>query len=152
MYEEFLNNGKLSATEVRNLVGMYHSNTLESHKEKCLNALTKPGFNVRVVIATSALGCGMDMESVNFVIHFGPSFDTVDYVQPIGRGNAPGYNQCHAIMYLYTRPTRDISQNMKNYILSVKKQSLRVFLYMPFSSAEVGAGLFLQVTFAVHFA
>ena len=140
MYEEFLNCGRLSATEVRNLVGMYHSNTLESHKEKCLNSLTKPGFSIRVVIATSALGCGVDMESVNFVIHFGPSFDTVDYVQQIGRagrGAASGYNQCHAIMYLYPRSTRDISQNMKNFIFSANEQCLRVFLYMPFSSTEV---------------
>jgi len=135
LYEQILHCGKLPSSMVRKLVGMYHSTTLDSHKKKCLDSLTKPGLNIRLVIATSALGCGVDMENVSFIIHFGPSFDTVDYVQQIGRagrGKVSGYNQCHAIMYIYPRSTREISSSMSNFLSSVDKRCLRVFYMDPF--------------------
>ena len=124
--------------QVRKLVGMYHFTTFQQNKDKCLDSLTKAGLDTRLVF-TSAFGYGVDMESVNFIVHFGPPFDTVDYVQQIGRagrGKVTGYNQCHAVMYVFPRSTRDISKNMNSFILFVDKTCLRTFLFSPFSSTN----------------
>ncbi|XP_066931720.1 bifunctional 3'-5' exonuclease/ATP-dependent helicase WRN-like [Clytia hemisphaerica] len=67
------------------LVGMYHSNTLDPNKALVLNSLTKNEGNIRVVFATSSLGCGIDCKNLSYVFHFGPSNSTIEYCQQIGR-------------------------------------------------------------------
>ena len=63
---------------------MYHSSTSDINKEKILKSVTEE-TKVRVVFATSALGCGVNAKNVTFVCHFGPSYDLTDYCQQIGR-------------------------------------------------------------------
>ena len=89
---EILHCENLSPKKVRQLVGTSHSNTLQSLKDRYLESLTRSGSDIRLVIATSALGCGIDIENVYFFIRFAPTYDTVDYVQQIGRA---GRNKTH---------------------------------------------------------
>jgi len=137
VFEQILLNGKLSQDNVRRLVGMYHSTTLQHHKDECLQSLTNPGYPIRLVIAISALGCGVDM----YIIHFGPSFDTIDYAQQIGRAGraTKRMNQCHAIMYVYPGSTRQITTNMKKFISDSNKKCLRIVLYSQFSSETISS-------------
>lgn len=48
---------------------------------------------VRVVIATIALGMGVDMRDVNTIIHYGAPRSIDDYFQECGRGGRSG-EQC----------------------------------------------------------
>ena len=65
-------------------IKMYHFSSFEEEKNKVLLSLTS-NTPVRLILSTSALGCGVDMKDVTFVVHFGPPFDTIDYCQQIGR-------------------------------------------------------------------
>jgi len=102
-----------------------------------LNSLSEE-TNIRVVLATSALGCGVDMKNVLFVVNFGPAYDTVDFCQQIGRagrtGSAVNMTMCHAILYTFPR-YGEVSQNLKDFINC--NESLRIKLFSSFNSADV---------------
>ena len=77
LFENFLL--RLRSTK---FIGMYHANTHCDIKEKVLKSLTSKNGEIRVIMCTSALGCGVDL---NFVLHFGLPHNLIDYVQQIGR-------------------------------------------------------------------
>lgn len=111
---------------------MNHSSSFDCDKERSLNALTSE-TSVRVVLATSAVGCGVDMKNIQYVIHFGPAFDTVDYCQQIGRaGRNTGHVTSYAILYVYPGSTTSVSKKMISYIKS--KTCLRVSLFSRFNA------------------
>ena len=112
------------------LVGIYHSATPEKSKEQVLKSLTDE-TNMRLVIATSALGCGVNAFNVKYVVHFGPSIGLADYCQQIGRAGRNSDNQCHAILYLYPVPYKILLDDMKAYLTGSK--CLRSSLYTPFN-------------------
>ena len=62
------------------LVDMYTRCTEVAIKKKIVSAFVKPDSNLRVVIATTAFGMGLDCPSVRQIIHWGPANDIDDYV------------------------------------------------------------------------
>lgn len=66
------------------LLGMYHANTLDKHQKRVLNELLKVDGVCRVVIATTALGMGINIPNVRYVIHCGPPREIDDFLQEIG--------------------------------------------------------------------
>ena len=83
----------------KSIVGLYHSETLEKHKLTVTECLTCNHSSMKVVVATSALGCAINMKNVRHVVHFGPAFHVVDYCQQIGRAGREGEDLCHAVLY-----------------------------------------------------
>ena len=71
------------------LIGMYHSCTLDANKNKVLDSLSHETVP-RIIIATSALGCGVNAKNLKYVFHFGPAFSLIDYCQQIGRAGRSG--------------------------------------------------------------
>lgn len=43
-----------------------------------------------VVVSTSAFGVGVDIPDIRYVIHAGPSYTFLDYIQEAGRGGRDG--------------------------------------------------------------
>lgn len=72
------------------LFAMFHAGTLPRIKEFVLDSLSDPSGVVRVVIATVALGMGVDLHGVNTVIHYGAPKSIDDYYQESGRSGRTG--------------------------------------------------------------
>ncbi|XP_066935320.1 uncharacterized protein [Clytia hemisphaerica] len=68
MYERMENILKLHVPNWQNLIGMYHSETLPHKKKRVLDSLIDPHGAVRITVATSALGCGVDAKDLTNVI------------------------------------------------------------------------------------
>nr|XP_055036892.1 ATP-dependent DNA helicase RecQ-like [Misgurnus anguillicaudatus] len=66
------------------LIGMFHSKTLPQNKERVLASLRGEG-NCRVVVATTALGMGLNFPSVSHVVMYGPPGDLESILQQVGR-------------------------------------------------------------------
>uniref|UniRef100_A0A7M5UTH5 DNA 3'-5' helicase n=1 Tax=Clytia hemisphaerica TaxID=252671 RepID=A0A7M5UTH5_9CNID len=129
LYDELLVSNILSAEDVRKRFKIFHSSSFEDEKNIILDALVKE-TDIRVIISTSALGCGINAKGVVFVIHFGPAFDTVDYAQQIGRAGRNVANMCNVIMYTYPGcKSGNVSDKMKSYIDQVKLGCLRTALF-----------------------
>ena len=71
------------------LVGVYYSQTPNKHKDLITNSFESNG-NVRVAIASSSLGMGVDFPCVTYVIHFGPSRTLSEHLQMAGRVGRDG--------------------------------------------------------------
>ncbi|XP_070577487.1 ATP-dependent DNA helicase RecQ-like [Ptychodera flava] len=76
---------------------MFHSKTDDVIKESIISSFQKPNGIVRVVFATSAFSMGMDLKSVDQVIHFGPPSDVEGYLQETGRVGRDRTTQSSAI-------------------------------------------------------
>ena len=72
------------------LIAMYHACTPQCNKDVVLKSLQNPEGNVRVVFATIALGMGINLKSVNTIIHYGAPRSLEDYFQESGRGGRSG--------------------------------------------------------------
>ena len=113
------------------IVAMFHAETPPSTKEYILKSLRIDNTMTRIVICTSALECGVNVKNVRYVIHYGPSYDVVDYCQQIGRAGRNTADQCHAVLYTFPNAKRNISGNLKRYMADTK--CLRTELYTQFN-------------------
>ena len=101
LFEKLLNELKEHAYQNKDkksdnfLIGMYHAQTSEKNKTKVLQSLTTSEGIVRVVVATSSLGCGVNTKDVLYVVHFGPSFDTiVNRLEELAEAMYSSHMQC----------------------------------------------------------
>ena len=76
-------------------------------KRKIITSFTQPNGIIRIVVATVALGTGLDSPNVRTIIHWGPPEDLEMYVQETGRGGRDNMLS-NAILY-YNK--RDIAAN-----------------------------------------
>ena len=74
------------------LIGIYHAKSWESSKEYISEEFqTLGGGSTRVIIATSALGMGVNFPDVTYIIHFGAPCRTLEgHIQQLGRGGRNG--------------------------------------------------------------
>jgi ATP-dependent DNA helicase RecQ len=112
------------------LVDMYHSATPEDVKLHIMNSLKDPMSLLRVVIATSALGMGVDFKAVNNVVHNGPPRNIEAYMQAFGRAGRDG-SQAPSIILNHGRQLQCLSDEMLMYV-SEAKQCMRVKLLQLF--------------------
>ena len=71
---------------------MYHSGTSLKIQQHVLLSLKDPQGKVRIVIATSALGMGVDFKGLHRVINYGPPNKIDSYKQAFGRAGSDGTN------------------------------------------------------------
>ena len=115
---------------------MFHCESPDFVKTRCLNSLTNTDKRTpRVIIATSTIGCGINVKPLQYVCHFGPAHSLVDYRQQIGRAGRSGEPNCHAILYTYKTPNKNVNQKMKDYA-TLKSGCLRTSLFSPFSESN----------------
>lgn len=82
---------------VHRVVDMYTHCTHRTVKEKLIEQFTKQSC-LRVIIATTAFGMGINCPDVRQVIHWGVPADAETYVQESGRAGRDGYLSCATII------------------------------------------------------
>lgn len=80
------------------LFGMFHANAPEHNKQVILKSLRESDGVVRVVVATVALGMGINLRDVNVILHYGAPQSIKDYFQESGRGGRSG-EHAHSVVY-----------------------------------------------------
>lgn len=115
------------------LVDMYMSCTEEVVKDE-ITRLFCMESSLRVVIATTAFGMGIDCPDVRQVISFGCPNDIESYIQEIGRGGRDGLH-CLATLILKSNAGRRIETSMKEYA-SNKLNCRRDILFANFDNYE----------------
>ena len=73
------------------LVEMLHSCTSEANKHNILESILSDNGTIRLLIATTAFGIGVDCQGVHRVIHFGPSKNVESHFQETGRAGRDGH-------------------------------------------------------------
>lgn len=81
-----------------NGIAMYHARTPQGIKDNVLSDLMNINGSTRIVIATCALGMGVNIPDIKRVVNFGVPENMEEYVQAIGRGGRDGSNMV-AITY-----------------------------------------------------
>ncbi|XP_053390806.1 bifunctional 3'-5' exonuclease/ATP-dependent helicase WRN-like [Mercenaria mercenaria] len=79
-------------------IGMYHSETPSKNKEEILDKLKEHNGNF-VIIATNALGMGIDIVNCNNVIIYGAPYTVTDFWQQVGRIGRDGSNSTAILAY-----------------------------------------------------
>ena len=130
------------------LVDMFFKGT-EEVKDSIITNFTKPS-PLQIVIATVALGMGVNCPDVNLIIHVGPPHDIENYVQEVGRGGRDGA-QAFAILH-NKKLLKKISEYMTRYVNNMKecrRDSLyNFFINIPIHKKIMDA---TTVTFAISY-
>lgn len=88
-------------------------------KNAILSAFCSSTSKLRVVVATTAFGMGLDCPNVRKVIHWGPSGDIEQYLQETGRAGRDGLN-ARAVLYNVSLPGIAVEESMKLYCTNKK--------------------------------
>lgn len=96
------------------LLDMYTRCTSVSMKAKIVEGFVNPESTLRVVVATSAFGMGLDCSCVRHILHWGPSEDIESYVQQTGRAGRDG-NSSWATLYFSPADKKHSTQAMYSY-------------------------------------
>ena len=113
------------------LLSVYHAKTWESHKIAVEEDFKSDGLK-RVVIATCALGMGVNFPKVKYVVQYAPPTSVVDLMQEAGRGGRDG-GQAHCVTYYTKRQLSRCGKDVKSVVKSDKCQ--REALYSHFSDS-----------------
>ena len=97
------------------LYAMYHSATEDENKKFVYSSLAKRDGICRVVIATIALGMGLDFPNIRYVINYGPPNTIEQYVQQCGRAGRDRLPSV-ALLYYYNKQLRTADEKMMNYV------------------------------------
>ena len=99
------------------IIAMYHSGTAPKIQEHVLSSLKDSEGSVRIVIATSALGMGVDIKGLHRVINYGPPNDMELYVQAFGRAGRDGKNS-EALLLFHGHQLRLCQPEMLDFVRS----------------------------------
>ena len=91
---------------------MYTQACTTTVHQNILKSFTTPSTPLRLVIATSSFGMGIDCSDIRHVIHWSAPADVETYVQEMGRAGRDGL-QSQAI--LYYSAGKYVNEQMKNY-------------------------------------
>lgn len=105
--------GRSQKSENR-LFNMFHSRTVSKIKENVLQSIQNEESCLRVLIATNAVGMGLDF-LCNFVINFGPPSEFDDYLQQIGRVGRDG-SQSHSVLLYHGPQLRKVTPEMLSFV------------------------------------
>ena len=98
-----------------------------------MDVLTTLSSSMLVVVATSSLGCGVNMKKIKYIIHFGQSYNPDDYYQQIGRAGRGETALSHAIFYNFPQGGKSISRSMRNYASKANYKCERQSLFTSFN-------------------
>lgn len=104
-------------TSENRMVAMYHSGTSPSIQEIVLASLNDPNGKVRIIIATTALGMGVDIKGLHRIINYGPPSDNESYIQELGRAGRDG-KQSEALLMFHGRQLGHCTPEMLEYLKS----------------------------------
>jgi len=67
------------------LIAQFHSSLYKDLKDEILSEIKTDSSRIRIIFATTALGMGVDAESIRSIIHIRPPSNLESYIQEIGR-------------------------------------------------------------------
>ncbi|XP_066910771.1 bifunctional 3'-5' exonuclease/ATP-dependent helicase WRN-like [Clytia hemisphaerica] len=118
----------------KDLIGIFHAETRKKKKNIVLESLTEV-VSLKVIVATSSLGCGVNMKDVRYIIHYGPAFHLVDYCQQVGRAGRDGSSKCHAILYSFPHHAH-VSRSMKKFVTQKTSASDQPYIHPLMKTAK----------------
>ena len=95
------------------VIELYTRGSTNKAKEIILEEFVKVDTNIRVIVATSAFGMGIDCPNIINVYHWEPPHTIEEYVQESGRAGRNS-QQCYATL-IYNSPRGHISSEMELY-------------------------------------
>ncbi|XP_063412367.1 probable ATP-dependent DNA helicase RecS [Mytilus trossulus] len=123
---------KYMSNELPSYIGyidMYHSESTTSRKDKILTELKKPDSSLRIIVATSALGMGVDICDCQNIILYGAPKTTLDLIQQMGRAGRNAKPSLGLILY-NSYNSRHVDVDVKQVYSS--KDCRRTALLQPF--------------------
>jgi ATP-dependent DNA helicase RecQ len=85
--------------QLQSCVGMFHSETERSVKEKIYSSIRDEQSLLRIIISTNAMGMGVDFKGLSNIVLFKPPSSMLDLVQEIGRAGRGGEKSIALLMY-----------------------------------------------------
>ena len=95
-------------SENRMVAMTYHSGTSPSVQEVVLASLNDPNGKVRIIIATTALGMGVDIKGLHRIINYGPPSDIESYIQELGRAGIKRWQTVRSSSYVPWQATSSL--------------------------------------------
>ncbi len=113
------------------LVEMYHKSTQQDSKDRILSNFKRSSGVIRCVIATIALGMGLDIRDIDMVAHIGCPKSILSYWQEAGRCARDGRQGLSLILYdnfsLSLKTTdRDMASIVKTSEMCLRQQIMDV--------------------------
>ena len=132
IYHAGLHVGDASATVV-----MYNSLTNDPLRPRILTDMADKKGSIRVVFCTSTLSMGVNMASVEYVIHYGPPSSVSAFFQETGRAAREPDAHAHSILLVYPRMSagRKLDRAMKAYV-SIETKCLREVILHEFDTRK----------------
>ena len=72
------------------IISMYSRATRKERREQVLSLFCEKNGNLRIILATTAFGMGVDCSDVRMIYHWGPPHTIEEYVQESGRAGRDG--------------------------------------------------------------
>lgn len=95
-------------------------------KKRILADFTNPNGNIRCLVATVALGMGLDVKDVDMIIHIGCPKSVISYWQEAGRCARDGRQGMSLIMYdNFTASLKTTDKKMSEIVKSAGDKCLR---------------------------
>ncbi|XP_062589124.1 ATP-dependent DNA helicase RecQ-like [Saccostrea cucullata] len=110
---------KVCLNEYISYIEMFHSCTTDQVKEEIREDMDKEDGHIRVLIATSAAGMGVNYKNVNNVIHYGPPKDLDGFMQQLGRAGRDG-TQSYELLFYSSRHLRKLDIDMLDYVKNIE--------------------------------
>ena len=110
------------------LLGVYHAKTWDTQKKRTEEDFKESGVQ-RVVVATCALGMGINFQNVEYVIHYGPPHSVTEIIQQSGRAGRSG-QQAFSIVYATNRQLSHCDKDVKDVMKT--ESCMRIALYQHF--------------------
>jgi bloom syndrome protein len=95
------------------VIAMYTRASKIEMKEKILSSFCDPKGKLRVIIATTAFGMGVDCRDIRTVFHWKPPSTLEQYMQESGRAGRDGLPSKAILMY--GNPGKSVDNNVRNY-------------------------------------
>ena len=109
----------------RVLLEMLHSCSPVSNKDNILESFQREDWCIRILVATIAIGMGVNCKQVHRTVHLGPAKNVEAYIQESGRANRDSKQSTAYLLYQSFQLTH-VEKDIKNFIKS--KSCRRKFL------------------------
>ncbi|XP_061170547.1 ATP-dependent DNA helicase RecQ-like [Saccostrea echinata] len=107
-------------------IEMYHSKTTDDVKQLVKEDMSKENGKIRILIATSAAGMGVNFKGVKYTINYGCPRDMDTFVQQYGRAGRDGGSAMSLLIYT-KRDIKCIDDDMKLYVKNETIVAMRIY-------------------------